>query len=157
MEGRETDTRSVACLFRSTEGRLDNVKMKSGLFPGFQFSLPSMYLGACTLHMLCMRRVLYFSALKMLPKLKGNVVFGAFLRIFFACGRAACGAAYRASARSVTLRAVRRGAATEARNAAKTKCLKNPPPKLTAIQIISNTVLCSNTPPGHMWRVFCYF
>ena len=39
-----------ACCFRSTEGRLDNVKNRSGLFPQFHFSLLSMYLGACMLH-----------------------------------------------------------------------------------------------------------
>ena len=44
-----------ACCFRSTEGRLNNVKNKSGLFSGFHFSncSPSMYLGACTRCMLC--------------------------------------------------------------------------------------------------------
>ena len=49
----------VGCLlFRSTEGRVKSVKFKSGLFPGFQFSQLSTYLGVYTCCMLCMRRVL---------------------------------------------------------------------------------------------------
>ena len=59
-----------------------------------------MYLGACTLHAVLARRVLLCIE-EMLLKLKENVVFGAFIQIFFACG--AADALPRVS-RSVTLR-----------------------------------------------------
>ena len=59
-----------ACYFRSTEGRLKSVKNKSGLFPGFQFSLLSTYLGVCTLHAVHMRRLL--RCIEDAVKIEGN-------------------------------------------------------------------------------------